>query len=499
VPGELATADLEAAQTLADVVAAYLLNARAREEALETSDRFHHNSRHDPLTGLPNRVMLQYRLEHAAQRARRSNTNAAVLFADLDRFKQVNDTHGHQVGDELLLAVAQRLSRLVRPGDTLARVSGDEFVFLCEDLHSAIAVEALALRIDEAFSRPFPLAGMELSITASVGVAFAGPGEEISSQLVVEADTAMYQAKRNGGAGHQIIDLREAVRTRRGDLESELRAALANEQLDVFYQPIVRCSDGRICGVEALLRWNHPHRGSVPPASIVTLAEQSDLISEIGAWVMERSFLDRGRWLRDHPGAPIDLAVNVSGRQLMDHEFCATVKAILARTDMDPAAVVLEMTEDVVIEDSERAITVLDNLRGLGIRLALDDFGTGYSSLSYLLRLPVHIVKIDQTFISHLGHPQKGAAIVAAVTNLAHVLGLSVVAEGVETRQQHEEISAIGCEFAQGYFYAAPMSVAAISTHLASLHVRSFVPMGGNGIGAATDELTGVGEAVAEH
>ena len=474
VPGALDTADLEAAQTLADVVAAYLLNARAREEALETSDRFHHNSRHDPLTGLPNRVMLQYRLEHAAQRARRSNTNAAILFADLDRFKQVNDTYGHQVGDDLLLAVAQRLSGLVRPGDTLARVSGDEFVFLCEDLHSAAAVEALAARIDTAFAQPFTLDAMEVSITASVGVAFAGPGEDISNQLVVQADTAMYQAKRKGGAGHQIIDLREAVRATGGSsLEAELRAAVARQELDIAYQPIVRCEDGQVCSVEALVRWNHPQRGSVSPASIVALAEQSDLIGQIGAWVLERSFLDRGRWLQDHPGHPLDLAVNVSGRQLTEHDFCATVKSVLTRTGMDPTALVLEMTEDVVIEDSDRAITMFENLRALGIRLALDDFGTGYSSLSYLLRLPVNIVKIDQSFISHIGHPQKGAAIVAAVTNLAHVLGLSVVAEGVETQQQHDEISAIGCEFAQGYFYAAPMTTAAISAHLGSLRMAT--------------------------
>jgi diguanylate cyclase (GGDEF)-like protein len=471
VPGALDTADLEAAQTLADVVAAYLLNARAREEALETSDRFNHNSRHDPLTGLPNRVMLQYRLEHAAQRARRSNTNAAILFADLDRFKQVNDTHGHQVGDELLLAVAQRLAGLVRPGDTLARVSGDEFVFLCEDLHSPDAVVALAERIGKAFARPFTLAAMQLSITASVGVAFAGPGEDISNALVVEADTAMYQAKRKGGGGHQIIDLRDAVRITRGNLEAELRAAVAGQLLDVAYQPIVSCVDGRVCSVEALVRWNHPQRGSVSPSSIVAVAEQSDLIVELGAWVMERSFLDRGRWLREHPESPLDLAVNVSGRQLMSHGFFAAVVLLLARTGMDPTALVLEITEDVVIEDSDRAMTMLDSLRGLGIRLALDDFGTGYSSLSYLLRLPVDIVKIDQSFISHLGHPQKGAAIVAAVTNLAHVLGLNVVAEGVETQQQHAEISAIGCEFAQGYFYAAPMSAAAISSHLLSLQM----------------------------
>jgi EAL domain-containing protein (putative c-di-GMP-specific phosphodiesterase class I) len=352
-------------------------------------------------------------------------------------------------------------------------VSGDEFVFLCEDLESTAAVEALAERIDKAFARPFILPAMELSITASVGLAFAGPGQDISSQLVVQADTAMYQAKRKGGAGHHIIDLRETVRTTQDSLEADLREAVVNQRLDIAYQPIVRCADGEIHGVEALVRWNHPQRGSVSPASIVALAEQSDLIGEIGEWVLERSFLDRGRWLHDHPRSPIDLAVNVSGRQLTQHDLCATVTSLLARTGMDPKALVLEMTEDVVIEDSDRALTTFDNLRRLGIRLALDDFGTGYSSLSYLLRLPVNILKIDQSFISHIGHPQKGAAIVAAVTNLAHVLGLSVVAEGVETQQQHDEISAFGCEFAQGYFYAAPMTAAAISKHLGSLHLAT--------------------------
>ena len=464
-PGELDPHDMDAAQTLADVAAAYLLNAQAREEARAASDRFRHNALHDPLTGLPNRLLLQQRLEHAAQRAKRSHTNAAILFADLDRFKQVNDTHGHQVGDELLLAVARRLSGLVRPGDTLARVSGDEFVFLCEDLQSAADVEILASRIDVAFTDPFVLAGTELAITASVGMAFAGPGEDISDQLVVEADIAMYQAKRKGGAGHQIIDLREAHQAvERNSLETDLRAAFAQDQLDVAYQPIVRSADGLVTGVEALLRWTHPDRGPVPPLSMVEVAEQSGLISEIGAWVLERSCRDRGRWLHEHPGAPLDLAVNVSARQLMSPDFCATVASVLDRTGMDPTALILEMTENIFIEDSERAMTVLADLKGLGIRLALDDFGTGYSSLSYLRRLPIDIVKIDQSFIADIGQDPEGSAIVAAVTELAHVLGLAVTAEGVETQTQRDQVSAIGCESAQGYFYARPMPATELGT-----------------------------------
>jgi diguanylate cyclase (GGDEF)-like protein len=473
-PGALTPGDMDAAQTLADVAAAYLLNAQSREEARATSDRFHHSAQHDPLTGLPNRLLLQDRLEHASQRAQRSSTSAAVLFADLDRFKQVNDIHGHPVGDELLIAVAHRLLGLVRPGDTLARVSGDEFVFLCEDLHSPSDVEILARRIDAAFARPFALSGLELSITASVGVAFAGAGEDISGHLMVEADAAMYEAKRSGGGSHLLIDLRPAFRTSgRDSLELDLRAALAGEDLAVVYQPIVRSGDGLVTGVEALVRWIHPQRGAVPASSLVALAEQSGLINELGAWVLERSCLDRGRWLDEHPHAPLDLAVNVSPRQLMGPDFCGIVAEVLERTGMDPAALVLEMTENVFIEDGEHATAVLVELKNLGVRFALDDFGTGFSSLNYLLRLPVSIVKIDQSFIAGIGHNPTGGAIVAAVTELAHALGLAVTAEGVETRLQHDQVTAIGCESAQGYFYARPMTAATIGEQLASVATGS--------------------------
>jgi diguanylate cyclase (GGDEF)-like protein len=466
-PGELDADDMAAAQTLADVAAAYLLNAQARDEARATSDYFRHTALHDVLTGLPNRLLLKQRVEHAAQRARRSHTNAAVLFVDLDRFKHVNDAHGHQVGDDLLLAVSGRLSGLVRPGDTLARFSGDEFVFLCEDLYDAADAESLAARIDESFTNPFVLNGIELAVTASVGVAFAGPGQDITEQLLVDADIAMYQAKRKGGAGHEVFDLRESLRTAdRVSMERDLRNAFNDNGLDVAYQPIVRCADGHITGVEALLRWTHPDRGRVPPLSMVAVAEQSGLISAIGTWVLERSCKDRARWLDEHPDAELDLAVNVSARQLMAPNFSTDVATVLAETRMDPAALILEMTENIFIEDSERALGVLTDLKGQGIRLALDDFGTGYSSLSYLLRLPIDIVKIDKGFIAGIGHAPAGAAIVAAVTNLAHGLGLAVTAEGVETQSQRDAIIAMECEFSQGFFYARPMSAAAISEQL---------------------------------
>jgi EAL domain-containing protein (putative c-di-GMP-specific phosphodiesterase class I) len=306
-------------------------------------------------------------------------------------------------------------------------------------------------------------------VTASIGVAFAGPGEEISDELVVKADIAMYQAKRAGGAGHHIIDLRDAVRVNdRNGLETELREAFDLNELHVAYQPIVRSRDGIVTGVEALLRWTHTDRGPISAASVVALAEETGLIGGIGAWVLEQACVDRVRWLQHHPGSPLDVAVNVSARQLAGGGFAETVKRILVSTKMDPGSLVLEVTENVFLEDSDQAMRVLLELTNLGIRLALDDFGTGYSSLSYLRRLPVHIVKIDQSFIADIGEAPTDGAILAADTNLAHVLGLTVTAEGVETSRQREEVRAIGCESAQGYYFARPMPAASIAAYLAS-------------------------------
>jgi diguanylate cyclase (GGDEF)-like protein len=468
-PGALDAEDMAAAQTLADVAAAYLVNAQSREDAQTTSDSFRHTASHDALTGLPNRALLMQRIEHAALRGRRSHTHAAVLFVDVDRFKRVNDTYGHQVGDELLVAIGQRLAALVRPGDTLARFAGDEFVFLCEDMESAADGELLGRRIDRAFVEPFVLAGVELAVTASVGLAFAGVGEKVSTSLVANADIAMYQAKRKGGAGHQVIDLREASETvNRNSLESDLRMAFAKHDLSVAYQPIVRAADGVISGVEALLRWHNARRGAVSALSMIEAAERSGLIVEIGGWVLERACRDHGTWSAAYPDWPLEIAVNVSARQLMSEDFVATVASVLSRTGTEPSALILEVTENILIDDSERAMVTLADLKKLGVRLALDDFGTGFSSLSYLRRLPIDIVKIDQSFIADVGSPFN-ATITAAVTNLAHILGLSVTAEGVETPDQRDAVQEIGCESAQGYFYARPMPSAEIAAHLGTL------------------------------
>ncbi len=458
-PGLLDQHDMDSAQTLADVAAAYLLNAQARDEARVTYRRLLHVSMHDTLTGLPNRLLFQERLEHAALRAERFHSNAAILFVDLDNFKLVNEVYGHDVGDQLLWLVAQRLNGVVSAGDTLARFSGDEFVMLCEDLSDVGDVDGLAQRVSEVLAEPFRLAGVVLAVTASVGIAFAGPGREISNELVVEADRAMYRVKRNRvdhNAGREIIDVRSTSVVQHARLEDEVRAALAGNELDVFYQPIVRSSDGRVAGAEALLRWTHPERGPVPPMAIVAIAEQSALIDEIGAWVLERACTDRAHLLELDPSAPLDLAVNVSARQLLHLGFSRTVTDTLAATGMDPTSLILEVTENVFIEDSVRVLTVLHDLRSIGVRIAIDDFGTGYSSLGYLTRLPIDIIKIDRCFITDTATPA-GMTLVAAITNLAHDLGLTVTAEGVETQAQHDNIAALRCDSAQGYFYATPM------------------------------------------
>jgi diguanylate cyclase (GGDEF)-like protein len=463
-PGPLDPEDMAAAQTLADVAAAYLLNAQARQEAREAADRLRTSTLHDALTGLPNRVLLQQRLAHAAERAKRSHSEAAVLFADLDRFKAVNDTYGHAVGDLLLVAVAARLTALVRPGDTRARVSGDEFVILCEDLHSASDIDDLATRIDDAFDLPFVIANgedhtIEVGISASVGIAFSGLAVGITPHLIRDADIAMYQAKRKGGGAHQVIDLGEAQRaTDSHELQRDLRAAFSHDELALAYQPIVRARDGLVTGVEALLRWTHPSRGPVPTVAMIGVAEESSLIVGIGEWVLERGCRDCVQWFRERPDAPLDLAVNVSVRQLMGQGFRDTVARVLSDTGMRPSRLILEMTEGLFLDDDARAMTVLADLKDLGVRLALDDFGTGYSSLNYLRRFPVDIVKIDQGFVADIGDCGTGSEIVAAVTNLAHVLGLTVTAEGVETEQQHDAIVAIGCESAQGFHFAPALT-----------------------------------------
>jgi diguanylate cyclase (GGDEF)-like protein len=468
-PGSLDPGAMTAAQTLADVAAAYLLNAQARDDLREASDRARQSALHDPLTGLPSRTLLVDRLDDAVLRGRRSGKSVAILYVDLDGFKTVNDTYGHHVGDELLVAMAQRMRALLRPGDTLARLSGDEFVVLCEDLDDRAQVEAVAGRVASALAESFRLSGVEVRVSASVGVAFAGRGADIPTQLLRNADSAMYEAKRLGGGRHRVFDLGEdALAERRVALGRDLGGAQGRQELRADYQPIVATADRKVIGAEVLLRWEHPDRGWVKPEVAVPLAERSGLITEIGRWILERACRDRQHWRSNGYQTDLSLAVNVSAVQLMAPDFAAVVAEVLADTGTDPATVTLEVTEGVFVAESERALAVLKALKRVGVRLALDDFGTGYSSLGYLKHFPFDTLKIDREFVAGLGKDVASGVIVDAVVGLAHGLSMTVVAEGVETAQQYYEVLSRGCDASQGFYFASPMSAADLGLMLST-------------------------------
>jgi diguanylate cyclase (GGDEF)-like protein len=457
-PGPLDAGAMAAAQTLAEVAAAYLVNAQTRADLRQSLARTHDNALHDVLTGLPNRTLLLEHLDHAVRRAIRSGKAAALLFVDLDGFKQFNDRHGHSRGDELLIAVTKRLSDTLRSGDILARLSGDEFVILCEDICGPAPVDVIAGRITRALDQPFDLGPTRVSISASIGIAFSGPGYQLSDNVLKEAGTALYQAKHTGGGRHQIIDLREQHRAeQQAALEHDLKGASSRGELRTVYQPIVDTANGRITGVEALLRWAHPSLGAVSPGVVIPLAERSGMISEIGQWVLNQACRDRLRWQSRGTAAELSISVNVSARQLMAPDFTTTVADILAQTYTDPRQVTLEVTESVFVEDGERALVVLGDLKHLGVHLALDDFGTGYASLNYLKRFPIEIVKIDQGFVAEMERDPANHAIVSAVIDLAHKLDMTVIAEGVETSSQHQQLETFGCDSCQGYYFARPM------------------------------------------
>jgi diguanylate cyclase (GGDEF)-like protein len=459
-PGPLSTGSLRAAQTLADVAAAYLINAQARADLQDASDQSREAALHDALTGLPNRTLILERLEHAFLRARRSGKTSAVFFIDLDDFKSVNDTHGHRIGDELLIAVAERLTGALRPGDTLGRLSGDEFVILCEDLDDPAQAVAIAGRSHAAMADPFMLAGTALTISASIGIAFTRGDDDASEQLIHDADVAMYHEKHRGRAGPGILELREVhLRAHQDGLARALTAAAARGELHLAYQPIVATAGGELRGVEALVGWTHPSRGSVPSSVFIPFAEQSGSILELGRWVLEQACQDRERW---QASDELELLVNVSAHQFMSAGFVRSVASVLAATGTDPAGLTLEVTESIFVRDVERTRIVLGELKAIGVKLALDDFGTRYSSLSRLMELPMDTVKIDRSFIANLRREPDGHPVVSSIIQLAHGLGMSVIAKGVETAEQHHTLTGLGCDSCQGYYLARPMTAASL-------------------------------------
>ena len=462
-PLELSEKDLEGAQILADVTAAYLFNAQARSDARDTAKDLHQKTLHDTLTGLPNRTLLKDRLELAVTKSGRSRTFVGLLFLDLDRFKGVNDAFGHHVGDELLLAVVDRIRHLVRPGDTLSRQSGDEFVVLCEGLTAQSQAEEVADRIVKGLAPPFLISGQRITMTASVGIAFAGQGHDTAARALIQADAAMYEAKQHGGARHATTK-RVADPSRPKGLGEDLAAALREGGLHLDYQPIIDVRTSGWVGVEALLRWDHPALGAMAPVAVLAAAENAGLTLELAGWILGQACHDLRRWELEQLAAPPMVAVNVSIRELLHPRYAALVARVLQESQLPAQMLFLEITESILLEDDGDAERALRALRELGVTLALDDFGTGYSSLNHLRRFPVSMVKIDRSFVVNLGQDRIDEAIVSAVVDLAHVLDLTVVAEGVETIEQLSRVQAIGCETFQGFVYSPAVSAAALRT-----------------------------------
>jgi diguanylate cyclase (GGDEF)-like protein/PAS domain S-box-containing protein len=444
-------------------------------ERTQFEDQLAHQAHHDPLTRLANRTLFGELLEHALRRAQRAGSGVAVLFLDLDRFKIVNDSLGHDAGDELLVALGRRLGGVLRPGDVVARFGGDEFTVLCEDLEPGVADRqsiAVAERLIDALREPFLVEGEEQFVSASVGIAISITGVERPEALLCDADAAMYRAKERGKGRCEVFDEQMRDRARqRHETENALHRAVARAEFRVFFQPIISLRDGTCVGVEALARWQHPERGLLTPGEFLGTAEETGLVVPIGAWVLEDACRHAVSWREALPSnAPFWLSVNLSGRQLVHAELADVVAGVLESTGMDPEALCVEITETVLMEDIEAGVAAVKALKALGVRVSIDDFGTGYSTLGYLRQFPVDDVKIDRTFVERLGTEPEDAAIVAAVVSLGHALGVTVTGEGVETEVQLEILRDLGVDAAQGYLFAPPQPPADLTPRLLRPH-----------------------------
>jgi len=417
---------------------------------------------HDSLTDLPNRTLFLDRLEHAlAQMRRREEITMAVLFIDLDDFKNVNDSLGHEMGDEMLKAASVRLRRCMRPRDTAARLGGDEFAILLEDIGGLRGAARVAERIIEELRACFELRGHEVFVTPSIGISLCGSSDQRRAEnMLRDADLAMYKAKESGKANYQVFDpiMYQKV-LERLDLEKDLRRAVEHGEFVLHYQPKVLLKTGKIAGVEALVRWEHPERGLVLPEEFVPVAEETALISLLGAWVLEETCRQASRWREGGFRELLDLvSVNLSAIQLQRPDLIEEVAGVLRRCGLDPCNLSLEITESVVMSEAPHNIARLDELKNLGVKLAIDDFGTGYSSLSYLRRFPVSYLKIDRSFIEGLRESPEDTAVVSGIIALAHVLGMETIAEGVETAEQLRALRDLGCDMAQGNYLSEPLT-----------------------------------------
>ena len=417
-----------------------------------------HEALHDPLTGLPNRTLFRDRCLQAFGGIGRVTSGVGVLFIDVDNFKKVNDSLGHAAGDRLLVDVGDRLRHALRAGDTVSRFGGDEFTVLGATLDSRHDATQLARRVTHAISQPFEVADRRISLTTSIGIAFTLDREADPDLLIHDADMAMYRAKERGGACYEVFGQSLRARTvKRRQVEDELRVALAEDQLRVAYQPQVELATGRLAGLEALARWDHPERGLVAASEFIRVAEDTGMIHDLGRWVLIQACRDYAAWrVAGALGEDVRIAVNLSPRQLARGEIVDATASALADTGINPRRLCLEVTEGAVVSHGARAGSVLKRLKALGVGIAIDDFGVGYASLGYLERFPIDILKIDRSLVDGVATEARKQRVVATVMALADTLGLSVVAEGIELPEDAEELIALGCRYGQGFLYARP-------------------------------------------
>ncbi|HVE67835.1 MAG TPA: EAL domain-containing protein [Solirubrobacteraceae bacterium] len=458
----------------------YLIKGRVDDHLIARSIRYAierkraevelaHQALHDPLTGLPNRTLFLDRLALALARVQRRPAAVAVLFLDLDRFKVINDSLGHEIGDRLLMDLAIRLQEVLRPGDTVARFGGDEFTILCDDIDGERDAILIAERVGEAVAAPFVLGETEAFLTASVGIAMAQGRASRPEALIRDADAAMYRAKELGKSRYELFD--EVMRDRaleRLQVENDLHRAVERGELQVHYQPLVELPARRIVAVEALVRWQHPERGLLMPEQFVPLAEETGQIVELGGWVLRAACEQLGRWRAAGCADGLLLSVNLSARQLQQAHLVDDVMRALGDAGIVAGDLCLEITESVVVQERGIAIAALDALRSHGVRIAIDDFGTGYSSLRLLKDVPADLLKIDRSFVAGLGTDPQDTPIVRTVIGLAGALGLDAVAEGIETPAQLAELEAAGCRYGQGFHFARPMPAREVSALLAA-------------------------------
>jgi diguanylate cyclase (GGDEF)-like protein/PAS domain S-box-containing protein len=442
-----------------EAVGGFVINVRDVTERVSAEEAIRHQALHDPLTALPNRALFNDRLEQAVARQQRVGGHLAVLIVDLDGFKTVNDSLGHQVGDELLVAVAERFAGIMRNYETIARLGGDEFAILLEDLQTPEHAGRVAERVIDVLSAPIELTDREVAIGASIGIAIAEHTDRATERLLSHADAAMYRAKHEGKGCYRVFESSmHAAAMQRLELEQALRVAIANNALTVHYQPIIELHTGRVSGFEALARWDHEARGPISPNTFIPIAEDTNLILDLGRQVLTEACSHATRWRRRYPALDLKLAVNISRIQLAHPTFVSDTTHALRCADLPARALIVEVTESILSDDSGRVINTLDALRRSGIRVAIDDFGTGYSSFATLADLPIDILKIDKRFIDNIARNHQGRGFVNAIIQLAQTLGLETIAEGVERREQQLALCELGSTHLQGYIHSRPLT-----------------------------------------